>query len=75
MLLLRILCLRIVGHSILFGHGAKNKCIHTGELVDIFTNVLLTDTVAVDLHVINNAKAHSKYHVDHTKYDGQLHFV
>lgn len=36
---------------------------------------LLQILLTVNLHVINNAKAHSKYHVDHTKYDGQLHFV
>jgi hypothetical protein len=31
--------------------------------------------VIVDLHVIDNTKAHSKDHMDHTKYDGELHFV
>jgi hypothetical protein len=32
-------------------------------------------STTVYLHVIDNTKAHSEDHVDHTKYDGELHFV
>ena len=41
---------------------------HTGTTVNFCS-------ITVYLHMIDNTQAHSKDHVDHTKYDGQLHFV
>jgi hypothetical protein len=32
-------------------------------------------SITVYLHMIENTEAHSEDHMDHTKYDGQLHFV